>query len=320
MPVALAPIGSIERFDPAACAAVANAAGTFGCAMFQSSVAKPDIEETGRETPDGLKIFQLYVRGDHAWVEAIFDRAVAAGFGALCLTVDTHHYSRRERDISKRYQAASTREPERVAPSEGARLEAGRQGQEAVQAAADHQGHRHRRGRQARGRARRRRDLRVEPRRPPARPRRSARSTCCRRSSPPPRARPRSSSTAASAAAPTWSRRSRSAPTWSASAGCTPSAWPPPAATASSACWNCCTTRLIRSMGLLGVNRLDELDPSYLRAAPPVRQPHVLSAFPFIETCRRPVLVRTRRQRGPVDSVNRPEPSAGSRPPDCARP
>jgi glycolate oxidase len=36
-------------------------------------------------------------------------------------------------------------------------------------------------------------------------------------------------------------------------------------------------------MGLLGVNRLGELDPSYLRAAPPVRPPHVLSAFPFIE-------------------------------------
>lgn len=110
MPVALAPIGSIERFDPDACLAVANAAGTFGCPMFQSSVAKPEIEVTGRETPQGLKIFQLYVRGDHAWVEAIFDRAVAAGFGALCLTVDTHHYSRRERDISKRYAAASTRD------------------------------------------------------------------------------------------------------------------------------------------------------------------------------------------------------------------
>jgi glycolate oxidase len=112
MPVALAPIGSIERFDPDACLAVANAAGTFGCPMFQSSVAKPEIEHTGRETPQGLKVFQLYVRGDHAWVEAILDRAVAAGFGALCLTVDTHHYSRRERDISKRYSAASMREPD----------------------------------------------------------------------------------------------------------------------------------------------------------------------------------------------------------------
>src|SRR5262245_40624956 len=109
MPVALAPIGSIDRFDPAASACVANAAGSFGIPMFQSSVSKPELEETAKEVPEGLKIFQLYVRGDHAWVEAIFDRAVKAGFGALCLTVDTHHYSRAERDISKRFAAASAR-------------------------------------------------------------------------------------------------------------------------------------------------------------------------------------------------------------------
>src|SRR4029078_209487 len=107
-----APIGSTERFDPAACAAVADATGTFGIPMFQSSVAKPDIEETGKVVPNALKIFQLYVRGAQPWVEAIFDRAVKAGFGALCLTVDTHHYSRRERDISKRYHAASSRDPD----------------------------------------------------------------------------------------------------------------------------------------------------------------------------------------------------------------
>jgi len=58
MPVALAPIGSIERFDPAATAAVANAAGSFGIPMFQSSVSKPDLEETGKQVPEGLKIFQ----------------------------------------------------------------------------------------------------------------------------------------------------------------------------------------------------------------------------------------------------------------------
>jgi isopentenyl diphosphate isomerase/L-lactate dehydrogenase-like FMN-dependent dehydrogenase len=112
MPVALAPIGSIERFDPNACASVADAAGTFGCPMFQSSVAKPDIEQTGKVVPNGLKVFQLYVRGDHKWVETFLDRAVDAGFGGLCLTVDTHHYSRRERDISKRFHAASERNPD----------------------------------------------------------------------------------------------------------------------------------------------------------------------------------------------------------------
>ena len=107
MPVALAPIGSIERFDSAATAAVAHAAGTFGCPMFQSSSSAPELEETGKQVPGSLKVFQLYVRGDHAWVETFFDRALAAGFGALCLTVDTHHYSRRERDIAKRYHAHS---------------------------------------------------------------------------------------------------------------------------------------------------------------------------------------------------------------------
>lgn len=109
IPVVLAPVGSLERFDPGACATVADAVGAFGAGMYQSSVAKPEIEETGKHGKNALKIFQLYVRGDHAWVENIFDRAVNAGFNALCLTVDTHHYSRRERDIAKRYRAASGR-------------------------------------------------------------------------------------------------------------------------------------------------------------------------------------------------------------------
>jgi glycolate oxidase len=112
MPVALAPIGSIERFEKGACGTVADAAGSFGCGMFQSSVSGPEIEDTGKHSAGSLKIFQLYVRGDHAWVENYFDRAVAAGFNALCLTVDTAHYSRRERDIAKRYRAASGRTPE----------------------------------------------------------------------------------------------------------------------------------------------------------------------------------------------------------------
>jgi glycolate oxidase len=40
---------------------------------------------------------------------------------------------------------------------------------------------------------------------------------------------------------------------------------------------------MVRAMGLLGVNRVVELNPSYVRAAPPVRPAHVLSAFPFID-------------------------------------
>jgi isopentenyl diphosphate isomerase/L-lactate dehydrogenase-like FMN-dependent dehydrogenase len=50
-----------------------------------------------------LRIFQLYVRGDDAFVEDHVSRAIANGYTAFCLTVDTAHYSRRERDIAKRY-------------------------------------------------------------------------------------------------------------------------------------------------------------------------------------------------------------------------
>jgi isopentenyl diphosphate isomerase/L-lactate dehydrogenase-like FMN-dependent dehydrogenase len=40
---------------------------------------------------------------------------------------------------------------------------------------------------------------------------------------------------------------------------------------------------LERAMGLSGVNTLDALNTSYVRAAPPIRPPHVLSAFPYID-------------------------------------
>ena len=112
LPVALAPIGSIQRFDAGGVAPAADAAAEFGVPLYQSSVADPPLEEVAKHGPGGFKVYQLYVRGDHAWVEQQLDRAVAAGFNALCLTVDTAHYSRRERDIAKRYRAASARNVE----------------------------------------------------------------------------------------------------------------------------------------------------------------------------------------------------------------
>jgi glycolate oxidase len=47
--------------------------------------------------------FQLYVRGDEAFVDDTVAEAVEAGCQAFCMTVDTAVYSRRERDIAKRF-------------------------------------------------------------------------------------------------------------------------------------------------------------------------------------------------------------------------
>src|SRR5262249_10943920 len=55
------------------------------------------------EAPDALRLFQLYARGDDAWVDDHVRRAIACGYAAFFLTVDTAIYTRRERDISKRY-------------------------------------------------------------------------------------------------------------------------------------------------------------------------------------------------------------------------
>jgi glycolate oxidase len=68
-----------------------------------SSVSEPGLEKVADAAPDALRMFQLYVRGDDAFVEDHVSRAIACRYTAFCLTVDTAHYSRRERDIAKRY-------------------------------------------------------------------------------------------------------------------------------------------------------------------------------------------------------------------------
>src|SRR6202047_753304 len=107
LPVMLAPVGALEIFDPGAAASVARGCGTFGAAHMLSSVSEPGLEKVAEAAPDALRIFQLYVRGDDAFVEDCVSRAIANKYAAFCLTVDTAHYSRRERDIAKRYVRAS---------------------------------------------------------------------------------------------------------------------------------------------------------------------------------------------------------------------
>src|ERR1044072_7802820 len=103
LPVVLAPVGALEIFDPNSAAAAARGAGRFGASHMLSSVSEPGLEKTAQAAPDALRFFQLYVRGDDAFVEDIVSRSISSGYAAFCLPVDTAHYSRRERDIAKRY-------------------------------------------------------------------------------------------------------------------------------------------------------------------------------------------------------------------------
>jgi len=109
LPVLLCPVGSLESFHPEGAAPVTKAAGEFGVAHMLSSVCDPGLEGVAEAAPDALRIFQLYVRGDAAWVDDFVARAIANKYAAFCLTVDTAHYSRRERDIAKRHVTGGRR-------------------------------------------------------------------------------------------------------------------------------------------------------------------------------------------------------------------
>jgi len=106
IPVMLAPMGSLQTMTPEGGVAVGKAAAEFGSINFVSSVTQPSLEEIAAATATP-KIFQLYIRGDLDWCGEIIERAKKAGYMALCLTVDTAHYSRRERPLLNRWQPPS---------------------------------------------------------------------------------------------------------------------------------------------------------------------------------------------------------------------
>ena len=119
LPVLLAPIGGLESIVEGGAATAALAAAEFGVPQMLSSVCQPGLEETARAA-NNIRVFQLYVRGDDAWVDDYVRRAKDNGYCAFCLTVDVAHYSRRERDIIGRFV-----KPWRARAVEGAAFQAG---------------------------------------------------------------------------------------------------------------------------------------------------------------------------------------------------
>lgn len=105
LPVFLAPIGSLESFAKGGGVAAARGAEAFGVDHMLSSVTKPNLE-TVAGAVEQPTLFQLYVRGDDGFVDEHVKRVIDAGYRAFCITVDTAHYSRRERDIVKRFLPA----------------------------------------------------------------------------------------------------------------------------------------------------------------------------------------------------------------------
>jgi L-lactate dehydrogenase (cytochrome) len=103
LPLVLAPTGFTRVADPQGELAAARAADRAGLPFTLSTLATRSIEEV-RAVSGGRLWFQVYAWRDRGLVAELVERAGAAGYEALVLTVDTAVLGRRERDVRRGFE------------------------------------------------------------------------------------------------------------------------------------------------------------------------------------------------------------------------
>jgi 4-hydroxymandelate oxidase len=98
MPVAIAPMAVHGLAHPDGELATARAAAAAGVPFTLSTMSSRSIEEVAAAAPDGTHWFQLYTQADPGRSRALVERAAAAGYRALILTVDLPRLGYRQRD------------------------------------------------------------------------------------------------------------------------------------------------------------------------------------------------------------------------------
>lgn len=100
IPLVLAPTGFTRMADADGELAVARAAARADLPYTLSTLSTRSIEEVAAAS-NGPKWFQVYVWRDRDVVKEMIDRAAAAGYEALVVTVDAARFGRRERDVRR---------------------------------------------------------------------------------------------------------------------------------------------------------------------------------------------------------------------------
>ena len=101
-PIVIAPTGAIGAGWPNADAAIAKVAARLGIPYTLSTAATNTIEEIAQQA-GGRLWFQLYVLRDAAFRDKLVQRAAAAGYEGLVVTVDLAAAGKRERDLRNRF-------------------------------------------------------------------------------------------------------------------------------------------------------------------------------------------------------------------------
>jgi isopentenyl diphosphate isomerase/L-lactate dehydrogenase-like FMN-dependent dehydrogenase len=99
LPVLVAPTAYQRMAHPEGELAMARGAAAAGAVLCLSTLATATIEEVAASAPDAARWFQLYWSRDRDAVRDLLERAAAAGYGAVIVTVDLPALGRRERDL-----------------------------------------------------------------------------------------------------------------------------------------------------------------------------------------------------------------------------
>ncbi|NKQ26419.1 alpha-hydroxy-acid oxidizing protein [Streptomyces galbus] len=102
-PLALAPVGVLSIMHPDAEPAAARAAAAHGVPYVLSSASSTPIEQVAEAMGDAERWFQLYWSKDREVTRSFLERAKAAGFTVLVVTLDTPMLAWRPRDLDQAY-------------------------------------------------------------------------------------------------------------------------------------------------------------------------------------------------------------------------
>jgi lactate 2-monooxygenase len=103
VPMLLAPVGVLAIAHADGESAAARAAAAQGIPMILSTASSTPMEEVAAASGDGQRWYQLYWPKDRAVAVSFLERAQAAGFTVLVLTLDTRLLSWRPHDLDHGY-------------------------------------------------------------------------------------------------------------------------------------------------------------------------------------------------------------------------
>jgi len=106
LPIGIAPMAAHGLAHPDAELATVRAAAAAGIPFTLSTMSTCSIEEVAAAAPDAIRWFQLYAQADWGRTRGLVERAEAAGYGAVLVTVDLPVLGYRERDLRNGFDLA----------------------------------------------------------------------------------------------------------------------------------------------------------------------------------------------------------------------